>query len=163
MSSNASSAKVKKPMITVDCWWCDEFSKKGPKLTGYCSQAMKPTWPSVYEQCRGEARAAAGEFCWNCCPFTDDHEGCLCGDEGPGVTNIHECQVFNSKLNFALGGESYYSFILVNDRAEIVERMIGGGYRFTEVYDMVRSDLTREWRWLAGWSRYYPDIVKGAT
>jgi hypothetical protein len=144
---------TKKPMITVECWGCEEFSRRGQKQTGYCGVAMKPTWPSVVKACRDDARADAGDFCWYCCPFTDDNDGCLCGDQSPGVSNIHLCHEFNSKLNFALGGRCEQSFLLLNDQGEIVERVCS---MMHGTYDWVRKDLTEEWRWQFGWQRYYP-------
>ena len=148
-----SEASLKKPMVTVECWWCDEFQQRGPKKTGYCMQAMKPTWPSVYKACREEARAEAGDFCWFCCPFADENEGYLCGEEHPGITDIHRCPEFTSHLNRALGGQNEHTFYYVQNcevwRCDI--SIMWG------VDHWKQDDLTRDWQWLAGWRRYYPE------
>lgn len=151
-SAKRSSAK---PMVTVECWWCDEFQQRGPKKTGYCMQAMKPTWPSIYKACRDDARESAGDFCWNCCPFTDDNEGHLCGDEGPYVKRLEDCQTFKHRLNEALGGSPHYRFWYLNDKAEVVEVWTDIMHG---VQPMVDDDLTLEFRWRAGWQRYYSGV-----
>ncbi len=77
-----------------------------------------------------------------------------CGSESPRVTNIDLCPEFNSILNIALGGGSDYIYISINDRAEVVETFYG----FYGSCDMVNSELTKQYRWLAGWNRYYPEV-----
>jgi hypothetical protein len=153
-AATSSGQKVEKDPETICCWWCDEYSTHGK--TGYCCIAMKPTWPSVVNACRDEAHGEAGDFCWYCCPFLEENDDCLCGDQGPGVKCLDDCPVFAHKLNTALGGSPYYRFYYLNKCSEIIEVEVGLHFGTCE---MVDQELTREYRWLFGWQRYYPGAV----
>jgi hypothetical protein len=142
-------------MKTEMCWECDEFSVRGQKKTGYCNAEMKPTWSSVVKQCRDSVRFEIGDFCFFNCPFAYEMDGCLCEDAQPSVSNIDECPEFKTQLNLALGGSEEYVFLYVNDRAEIVEKV---SHIWHGVYDWVNKELTLQWRWLAGWQRYYEGV-----
>lgn len=94
-------------MKTIQCW-CEEYTEKG--TTGYCTSYMKPTWDSVVKQCQKDNLAYAGHFCYFECPYFDDHEGYMCGDEDPSITDIHKCPIFNDILNMALGGACAWEY-----------------------------------------------------
>ena len=142
-------------METITCWWCDEFTSKG-KATGFCGYFDRPTWKSTVKKCQEEALANAGPFCYYSCPFTEDNEGFLCGEEGPGITCIDNCPEFTTKLCYALGGDLWHRFYYVNNLAEVVEVEIGINWGISEMPD---TDLTAEYRWRFGWQRYYTEMI----
>lgn len=137
-------------MKTIVCI-CDNYETRGPKQTGYCLSAMKPTWPSIVKKCQEDAHIEAGDFCWFCCPFTEDHDGYLCDDANPKIKSILDCNIFEEKLCRALGGELWHQFFYIKD-AEVWECNVGWHWG---VSHWRKDEDTLLWRYYCGWQRYY--------
>lgn len=95
-------------MKTTECYDCEEYVFQGN--AGYCLQYLKPTWDTTVKRCRKNRIEWAGKFCYCHCPYLDDNDGYLCGDEDPSITDIHKCPVFNDILNYALGGVAEWMY-----------------------------------------------------
>jgi hypothetical protein len=89
---------------TLTCF-CEEFSQRGKKKTGYCGVFLLPTWKSTLKKCHDEALSSMGPFCFYECPFEMFSDPDMsCDDTSNKITHIMDCPEFTLRLCMALSG-----------------------------------------------------------